>query len=82
MSRKVLCPKCDEILSELANQFSELYESIEGESNGNYSCDDCGKSIVEGEVCFASVLLPNRSHPNYPLQKPSVWMGDYINPLK
>lgn len=79
MSRKLLCPKCDKTLSELANKYSELYESVEGESNGDYLCDDCGKSIVKGEVCFASVLLPNRSHPNYQFQKPDVWADSYIN---
>jgi hypothetical protein len=81
MARKLLCPKCDKAVSKLANKYSELYESREGTANDEYRCDDCGRVIEEGEECFASVLLPNKLHPNYDFQRPEVWMSHFINPL-
>lgn len=81
MSRKILCPDCEKSVSELANQYDELFESVEGRSKEECFCDDCGVSIFMHETCFATVLLPNRSHFNYERQKPSSWMHDYINPL-
>lgn len=82
MSRKLLCPECDKQLSKLAKHYSELYESIKGTSNDEFSCDDCGKVIRECDECFASVLLPNKSHPNYEFQRPEVWAASFINPPK
>jgi uncharacterized protein with PIN domain len=80
MSRKILCPECDKELSKLAHGYSELYESIKGVSYHEYMmCDDCGKSIKEGEECFAAVLLTNKSHPNYKFQRPELWAHKFIN---
>lgn len=78
MSRKLLCPECDKTLSALANKYSELYESVEGKANDFYNCDDCGITIHENDKCFASVLLPDKSHPNYEIQKPETWMEEYF----
>lgn len=33
----------------------------------------------KGDICFASVLLPDKSHFNYEIQKPESWMHNYIN---
>ena len=82
MARKILCTECDKQLLQLANKYSELYESIGGESNSEYRCDDCGKDIKKGDKCFASVLLPNKNHPNYPFQKPESWMNAFITKTK
>lgn len=81
MSRKILCCDCEKEVSKLANHYDELFESVEGRAKEEMFCDDCGIPILTHESCFASVLLPSRSHFNYERQKPSSWMHDYINPL-
>lgn len=80
MSRQLLCPTCDKQLSKSASKYSELYESIGGVSKGNFRCDGCGEDIKENDPCFAAVLLPDKSHPNYPIQRPSFWMGAFLTP--
>lgn len=69
-----------------AKQFGELYESIEGVAIKDMFCDGgCGDSeptpIKKGDKCFASVLLPNSSHPTYHLQKPEAWANEFISKL-
>ena len=78
MSRKILCPKCKASLQHLAIKYNELFEFEEGKAINHMMCDDCGKHISSDEVCFASVLLPDKNHFNYEIQKPSSWSFDYI----
>jgi hypothetical protein len=79
MSRKLLCPACDKQTSLLAEKYSEHYESIKGNANSHYKCDNCDKPIAEGDECFAACLLPNKNHPNYQFQKPEEWALSFIN---
>lgn len=78
MARNILCKDCDTKLNALAEYYDELYESIGGEAKKDFKCDDCDKEILEGQFCFASVLLPSKNHPNCSIQKPSAWKDDYI----
>jgi len=78
MSRRLLCAACNKELSALAERYSEFYESVEGNSNWGYLCDDCGKNIHKGDICFASCLLDSKNHPNYVFQKPEAWMNEYF----
>lgn len=79
---KILCPDCNKRYSELSTQFGELHEFVEGKSKGEFLCDGCGMPnyIHVGDTCFATVTLPNRNHFNYQIQKPDVWMDDYLTP--
>lgn len=78
MSRKILCHECKEAIESLAKQYNELFESKEGKAIYRMNCDDCGKEINKDEQCFAAVLLPDRSHFNYEIQKPSSWSFENI----
>lgn len=82
MARKLLCPSCDKEFSKLAKQFDELYESVEGKSTGEFICDSCASPnyIHKGDTCFAAVLLPDRNHFNYEIQKPENWLEDFMIP--
>lgn len=62
-----------------AIKFGELYEFIEGTSRGDAQCDGCNADIKHGAQCFASVLLPDREHPNYQKQNPEVWASGFID---
>lgn len=83
MARYILCTDCNKRLEELAEYYHELYESVEGKSKGEFLCDSCGypNPIHLGDVCFASVLLPDGNHPNYEFQKPEVWLNDFLVPV-
>jgi uncharacterized protein YbaR (Trm112 family) len=80
MSRRIVCPECNKRLSALASRYNELYESIKGKSKCEFFCDDCVplKPIHKGDTCFAAVLLPNKNHFNYEIQKPENWLKDFI----
>jgi hypothetical protein len=78
MSRKILCPKCNDAISKLAEKYNELFESKNGTSLLEMKCDDCGRDIEINENCFAAVLLPSEYHPNYQMQKPENWASIYI----
>lgn len=81
MARKLLCKHCNTTLEGLAKEYNELFESVEGVSKERFTCDDCGDKIKQGDTCFAAVLLPYRSHPNYHYQKPSVWADKFMTPV-
>ena len=87
MARNIYCPDCEKRVHASAEKYGELYESVEGQAIKKMFCDSCGEpnddstAINIGDTCFAAVVLPNRSHPNYEFQKPEVWMNDYIKPL-
>lgn len=81
MARNLLCPDCDKKTKTLAAKFNELYESKLGKSKGENLCDHCDKNIEVGDMCYASVLLPNKEHHNYEIQKPEAWMRDYLIPV-
>ena len=84
MSRHLLCPECDKKYAGMAAKYQELYESTEGKSIGSFLCDGCvpPKPVLTGDICFAAVLLTNKEHPNYVIQKPDAWMDDYLIPAK
>lgn len=87
MARYIHCEKCNKEIDESAKNYGELYESIEGIALKDMLCDGaCGldgsaKPIKKGEKCYAAVLLNNRSHPTYHLQKPEAWIDGYILPI-
>ena len=86
MAKNIYCPDCDKRIKASAKGRGELYESIGGKAIKKLFCDSCGNSnddntaINIGEECFAAVVLPSRSHPNYEKQKPEVWAKDFIKP--
>lgn len=87
MARYIHCEKCNKQMTESANKYGELYESIEGIAIKDMLCDGgCGTGgsatpIKKGDKCFAAVLLNNRSHPTYHLQKPEAWAHEFILPI-
>lgn len=83
MARYIHCEKCNKKMASSASQYGELYESIEGVAKKDMFCDGaCGGDeptpIKKGEKCYAAVLLNNRSHPTYHLQKPESWASEFI----
>jgi len=86
MARYIHCEKCNTKMANSATKYGELYESIEGVALKDMFCDgDCfsgnsATSIKKGDKCFAAVLLDNRNHPTYHLQKPEAWASEFITP--
>ncbi len=83
MARYIHCEECKNRMVANAHKYGELYEFIEGIALFDMYCDgSCGNEdatpIKKGEKCFASVLLPNKSHQNYEKQKPENWAEDYL----
>lgn len=83
MAKDLLCPACDKRRKELAIKYGEYYESVEGKSKSSFFCDGCFplNEINEGDLCFASCTFPDKNHFNYEVDKPEVWMNDYIIPF-
>lgn len=83
MARYIHCEECNKSMTELAQKYDELYESIEGVAIKDMFCDGaCGgneaKLIMEGGKCYAAVLLNSNSHPNYEHHKPESWAHEFI----
>lgn len=83
MAMYIHCEKCKDRMVELAAKYNELYEFLEGTALQDMKCDGgCGTTeatpIPVGSKCFAAVLLNNRQHPNYELQKPAMWAETLI----
>lgn len=61
-----------------AERFGELFESAEGNAINDMICDTCGTSISSGDECYACMLLPDKHHFNYSVQKPEGWAYQFI----
>lgn len=76
--------KCNKKMKDSAIKYGELYESIEGIALRDMFCDgtcftgESATEIKKGDKCFAAVLLNNRNHPTYHLQKPEAWANEFI----
>lgn len=86
MARYIHCEKCNKEMANTAKKYGELYESIEGIAIKYMFCDGgCGgaeaKEIAIGDKCFAAVLLPDNTHPNYNYHKPEAWAHEFIKPV-
>lgn len=85
MARLIHCEKCNKQMAALADRYGELYESVEGIALRDMFCDgscftgDSATPIKKGDKCFAAVLLNNRNHPTYHLQKPEAWASEFID---
>lgn len=84
MARNLFCRNCDKAMKRAADKCDEFYESIAGKSKREFLCDGCYPEnyIHVGDLCYASVLLPSKQHFNYEIQKPQVWMNDYLIPAE
>lgn len=85
MARYIHCEACKNRMAATAKQYGEFYEFIEGVAKEDLLCDggclenvDTATKINKGDKCFAAVLLPNKEHFNYPVQKPEAWMGNFM----
>lgn len=87
MAKLIHCRECNKHMIESAKKYGELYEFIEGTAKEYLFCDgacftDEGpKLIKQGEICYASCLLPSKSHPKYEYQKPEMWAHKFIDLL-
>lgn len=86
MATYIHCEACKNRMTANAARFNELYESLEGTALRDMFCDGActdGNNggptpIKAGDICFAAVLLNNRSHFNYEKQRPQVWASQFI----
>jgi len=89
MAKYIHCEECKNRIGDNAHRAGKLYESLEGIALADMYCDgSCtvkgtdgvlsATPIKKGDKCFASVLLPSKSHPQHFMQRPVMWAEQLI----
>jgi hypothetical protein len=69
MKRQIICMGCGR--EPLGNYPGEWHRTIQGYALAPFTCDLCGKSIPQGNLCLAQSMGQNRT-PYFE------WEGDFI----
>lgn len=51
-------------------------------AKGDHVCETCSQQVKGnpmGDICYAGVLIDNKTNPAYERQRPSKWASAYIN---